>query len=203
MLHLALAAFASPPASWPPYSHAQCIGQLATDATRSSWPSSTSTTLSATELVRNTGGGSARCCSMHPVAAPARVFGGSIQLQLQPREAGKSSRNGARVYLAESCAEGDFARTVYASTKLLGRTLSMTVDLSAAKCGCNAAFYLVSMAQNHAPGQCDGDYCMHAPSSPHARRSRRACVWSHRRHLVAFGSRGCVGRRLRCERRVR
>ena len=62
---------------------------------------------------------------------------------------------------AYSCAEGDYTRTRYASVPLLGRTLSLTVDISSAECGCNAAWYLVSMAQNTAsPGMCDGDfYC--------------------------------------------
>ena len=128
------------------YSHAQCIGSLATAG------------LSASSLVRNPGGGTAPCCWMHPIAAPARVAGAAMQLQLQPRDPAKVSRNSARVYLADSCTEGDYASTTYASPSLLGKTLSLTVDLSAAQCGCNAAFYLVSMAQNTQPGTCGGDY---------------------------------------------
>ena len=64
----------------------QCIGSLATDG------------LSASQLVRNTGGGTAACCSMHPIAAPASIVGGgdAMELILEPLEPGKSSRNGAR-----------------------------------------------------------------------------------------------------------
>ena len=100
------------------YSHAQCIGSLATAG------------LSASSLVRNPGGGTAPCCWMHPIAAPARVAGAAMQLQLQPRDPAKVSRNSARVYLADSCTEGDYASTTYASPSLLGKTLSLTADLS-------------------------------------------------------------------------
>ena len=137
---------AAMPTSWPPYSQSQCIGDLQTAG------------LGTSTLVRNMGGGSAQCCWMHPVAAPARAISSALELSLQPLAAGKPSRNGARVYLADTCVEGDFASTVYATPNLLGHTLSVTVDLSAALCGCNAAFYLVSMAQNSQPGSCGGDY---------------------------------------------
>ena len=36
--------------------------------------------------------------------------------------------------------EGDFERTNYESISLLGRTLSLTVNLESAMCGCNAAW---------------------------------------------------------------
>lgn len=42
--------------------------------------------------------------------------------------------------------------------KLAGKTLSMTLDLSSAECGCNAAIYLVGMPQLEKRGDCDG-YC--------------------------------------------
>ena len=40
--------------------------------------------------------------------------------------------------------------------KLAGKTLSMTLDLSSAECGCNAAVYLVGMPQLDKRGDCDG-----------------------------------------------
>ena len=69
---------ASGAAEWPAYSHDQCIGDLVVQG------------LESNALVRNTGGGSAPCCSMHPVAAPARVHGRELMLELQPLEAGKT-----------------------------------------------------------------------------------------------------------------
>ena len=42
--------------------------------------------------------------------------------------------------------------------RLAGKTLSMTLDLSSAECGCNAAIYLVGMPQLDKRGDCDG-YC--------------------------------------------
>lgn len=128
MLSTLISTSSSTTTNWPPYSHAQCIGELHTTGVR------------ATQLVRNTGGGTAPCCWMHPVAAPARVSGGSVQCSLQPLQRGHTSRNGARVYLADTCTEGNYDETTYASLMLLGRTLSLTVDLSAANCGCNAAW---------------------------------------------------------------
>lgn len=130
-------------------------------------------------IIRNPGGGSAACCSMFPVAAPARVHGPAFQLKLLPREnAMLKSRNGARIYLADPLAgstpsaaacgrrtsevsTGDAGPSHwgYAAWSLLGKTLAFTVDLSGARCGCNAALYLVSMRSNAKPGTCGGDYC--------------------------------------------
>eukprot|EP00966_Prymnesium_polylepis_P179430 4154170-Prymnesium_polylepis.1 len=42
---------------------------------------------------------------------------------------------------------------------LPGKTLSMTLDLSGAGCGCNAAVYLVAMPQNLNPTRCHDYYC--------------------------------------------
>jgi hypothetical protein len=130
------------------FSRAQCVGDMEADLLGGK-----------AAIVRNTGGGTSHCCRKHPVAAGALIQGDLLQLPLEPREPGKSSRNGARVYVAELCKEGDYHATRFSALELLGRTLSVTVNLSAASCGCNAAFYTVSMAQNTAsPGQCDGDY---------------------------------------------
>ena len=133
------------------YSSAQCIGSVVADGF------SDTETFS---VVRNPGGGTSQCCSHYPVAAPAGVSGRVIQIPLLPRSSrALPSRNGARVYLANKCVEGDFTKTTFAAVPLLGRTLSITVDISAAQCGCNAAWYLVNMAQNtQQPGTCGGDY---------------------------------------------
>lgn len=96
----------------------------------------------------------------YPKAAPVTVAEGkSIQLTLEPHtDTSKGSRNGARAYLASGCTEGSYNHSAYAAWALLGKTLSFTVDLSAAGCGCNVAMYLVSMQQNAVPGSCDSDY---------------------------------------------
>jgi hypothetical protein len=150
----------APTDDWPAFSHAQCVGDLQVSG------------LESKALVRNTGGGTSQCCRMFPVAAAARVKGAALQVPLERRKPWHASRNGARVYLADVCVEGDYSSTRFASLALLGRTLSLTVDLSAAECGCNAAFYLVPMAHNRRPGQCNGDYCAPAPATMPGPRTR-------------------------------
>ena len=68
---------------------------------------------------------------------------------------------GSRNYLADACIEGGYAPARYAAWQLLGKSLAFDVDVSAAGCGCNAAVYLVGMAQGgHDAGTCGGDfYC--------------------------------------------
>ena len=88
--------------------------------------------------VRNPGGGTAACCKHWSQAAGARVSpdGSALHLQLKsgarrsPR--GDTSRNGARVYLADACGAegGSYAAVSYAAVPLLGRSLSVTLDLS-------------------------------------------------------------------------
>lgn len=105
------------------------------------------------------GGGTSQCCAHYPIAAPARTNLRSLELPLLKREHHEKSRNSARVYMADKCVEGRFDQTRYTAIKLLGKTISVTVDLSAAWCGCNAAFYIGSLAQNtHHRGICGGDY---------------------------------------------
>ena len=146
------------PAEW---STATCVGDLRV------------ANLGSFAVVRNPGGGSSRCCSQWPEAAGARVSngGGDLEVQLLPgtrrtADGRATSRNGARVYLADGCgggAEGDYddyAAVRYAAVPLLGQTLSVSVDLSGVECGCNGALYLVSMAGASRPGHCGGDfYC--------------------------------------------
>ena len=138
------------------YSYSQCIGDLAVSG-GAAWQNT-----GRPQLVRNTGGGTSACCSMHRTAAGARIEGHAFELALEPRDTAGAlpSRNGARVYLADECVEGAYSRTRFAAVPLLGRTLAFSVDLSSADCGCNAAFYLTSMRQNSDAGLCDGDfYC--------------------------------------------
>jgi len=66
---------------------------------------------------------------------------------------------GARAYFADSCTPGTYNHSQYLALNLLGRTISFTVDLSGLGCGCNAAFYLVSMRQNTRPSKCHDYYC--------------------------------------------
>lgn len=164
--------------TWPPYSQAQCIGDL--EVAGLSSPT--------VALVRNMGGGTSQCCSHYPIAAPARVHERSLELPLLARRSRNlPSRNSARVYVADECLEGQFRRTRYAALPLLGNTISITVDLSAASCGCNSAWYLASLAQNHEPGVCGGDYycdannvcnvrCSEIDMVRRARRTR--CCWA-------------------------
>ena len=70
------------------------------------------------------------------------------------------ARQSGRAYLSSSCGPpGSYDHSSYAKFNLLGKRFSYTVDLSAADCGCNAALYLVSMAQNDQPSLCDDYYC--------------------------------------------
>jgi len=64
-----------------------------------------------------------------------------------------------RSYFADTCTEGSFSNEHYVAWKLLGKTLTYTTDMSGAGCGCNAAFYLVSMRQNDKPSGCSDHYC--------------------------------------------
>jgi len=66
---------------------------------------------------------------------------------------------GARTYFSDSCTEGFYSNTKYSAMKLLGKRLSFTTDVSSAGCGCNAAFYLVSMRQNPEVSSCSDYYC--------------------------------------------
>jgi hypothetical protein len=74
--------------------------------------------------------------------------------------------NGERSYLGTSCdVHGDKPWDNLLNVKPLGKILSYTVDLSSAGCNCNAALYLVSMAQQRTfkskKADCKGDptYC--------------------------------------------
>ena len=135
MLHLALFATAA--------ANDICVGSVSVKGSGSM------------QVIRNTGAAS----SAYQKAAPVKVENGEIKLTLEPHtDKSKASRNGARAYLGTSCTEGAYNHSAYGAWPLLGKTMSFTVDLSAAGCGCNAAMYLVSMNQNTQPGTCDSDY---------------------------------------------
>jgi len=69
----------------------------------------------------------------------------------------------SRAYLAANCSTS-FVPNLYQELQLLDKTLSFTVDLSQAGCGCNAAFYTVEMPaynqnQQPDPTRCGDYYC--------------------------------------------
>ncbi|CAK0826826.1 unnamed protein product, partial [Prorocentrum cordatum] len=64
-----------------------------------------------------------------------------------------------RTYFAESCSEESYEAVQYKALSLLGRTIKWTVDLNGAGCGCNAAVYLTSLAQNTKKSECSDYYC--------------------------------------------
>jgi len=66
---------------------------------------------------------------------------------------------GSRSYFAAYCTAGEYNASQYQAWDLRGKTLVYTTDLSQASCGCNAAFYLTSMAQNEDPSDCGDHYC--------------------------------------------
>ena len=157
-----------PPSPTPPstaWSLAQCVGQLSTTGFGSGSDS--------LHLIRNLGAGTqSPCCGHHWESAHARISdhaAGAFELRLLGVGSGtdangRRSRRSARVYLGNECEEGRYDPAHYARVFLLGKTLAYTVDLSAASCGCNAALYLVNLAQSTSPGWCRGDYYCDANS---------------------------------------
>ena len=57
-----------------------------------------------------------------------------------------------RAYLARKPSSESWSGSTYDKLRLLGKTLTWTVDLSRVGCGCNAALYLVSMTQPDSTG---------------------------------------------------
>lgn len=68
-------------------------------------------------------------------------------------------RMGGRAYFAKDCNAGTYDHNQYLALNLLGKVMKYTIDISGAGCGCNAAFYLVSMHQNSQPSSCHDYYC--------------------------------------------
>jgi hypothetical protein len=70
------------------------------------------------------------------------------------------TRTSGRAYFSSSCNDdGSYDNNLYSALQLLDSTISYTVDLSGAACGCNSAFYLTSMRQNTDKSTCDDYYC--------------------------------------------
>lgn len=65
----------------------------------------------------------------------------------------------SRVYWADVCHAGYYNNTGYTGINFLGKRLEFTVDLAGAGCGCNVAFYLVSMKHNYQQSECFDYYC--------------------------------------------
>jgi len=63
-----------------------------------------------------------------------------------------------RTYFANTCGPG-YNNDHYVKWKLLGKKLTYTTDVSGAGCGCNAALYMTSLAQNSRPSKCEDHYC--------------------------------------------
>jgi len=66
---------------------------------------------------------------------------------------------GSRSYFGAYCNAGAYDNKQYLALDLRGKTFVYTTDVSSAGCGCNAAFYLTSMAQNEDPSDCGDHYC--------------------------------------------
>ena len=81
-----------------------------------------------------------------------------------------------RLYLATRCA---LEPSAYVAWSLPGKTLSFTMDLDGAGCGCNVAPYMVSMHQNRQRGSCSSDYCAlpSTASGLHSAHRLSVLVW--------------------------
>jgi len=64
-----------------------------------------------------------------------------------------------RSYFADRCSPGQYNNREYLALQLLGRSMTFTVDLSEAGCGCNVALYLTSLHQNSGRSECKDFYC--------------------------------------------
>eukprot|EP00425_Heterocapsa_triquetra_P022514 CAMPEP_0195154966 /NCGR_PEP_ID=MMETSP0448-20130528/183918_1 /TAXON_ID=66468 /ORGANISM="Heterocapsa triquestra, Strain CCMP 448" /LENGTH=919 /DNA_ID=CAMNT_0040193747 /DNA_START=69 /DNA_END=2826 /DNA_ORIENTATION=+ len=66
---------------------------------------------------------------------------------------------GGRAYFADTCTAGHYDHKQYLALNLLGKTMRFSTDISGTHCGCNAALYLTSMAQNTHESECFDYYC--------------------------------------------
>jgi len=71
----------------------------------------------------------------------------------------------SRAYFAEGCTAGEYDNKKYVNLKLLGKTISYTVDLSSVGCGCDAQVHLVPMRHNSQKSKCKDFFC--GPAQKH------------------------------------
>jgi len=71
----------------------------------------------------------------------------------------------SRAYFAEGCTAGEYDHKRYANVKLLGKTISYTVDVSSVGCGCDAQVHLVPMRHSSEKSKCKDFFC--GPSQKH------------------------------------
>lgn len=104
--------------------------------------------------------------SINGVSEPWAVAGSGYDAGISVDGNSVSLQHDFRAYLvngsASACPSQFHSSMFDNKLQLLGATLSVTVDISAFGCGCNAGFYLVSMPGMNAQGQPDpsqaGDY---------------------------------------------
>jgi len=96
---------------------------------------------------------------------------------------------GPRFYLSSSCVSG-FGPTVFTVAKLLGGSISFTVDISQIGCGLNAAFYLVGMPAASAGS--NGDYYCDANAVGGTSCSEMD-LFEANRHAIQITPHGCSG----------
>lgn len=89
---------------------------------------------------------------------------GSKWAPVQAVTDGFSLPHSGRTYLGTKNGNGGFSSDMFYSPNLLGGSIEWDMDLSQAGCGCNAAFYMVSMPgygsnQQPDPSQGGDYYC--------------------------------------------
>jgi hypothetical protein len=89
----------------------------------------------------------------------ANTYASASAVEVKAQGSGVTVNLGARAYFASSCTAGIYNHRQYMALNLLGKTLRYTTDMRDSGCGCNAAFYLVSMRQNVQPSKCEDFYC--------------------------------------------
>lgn len=85
------------------------------------------------------------------------VAGGTKEQSAYTTSSGYSVKHDGRTYVASRCAT-EFAPDMYMKVPLLGKSISVNISVASATCGCNVAFYLVSMPAN-VPTKCEDYYC--------------------------------------------